>query len=63
MIGNDKGNAELWRESWEAIQNRYLERNDRTERVSLKSLEDQGIERQPTVHMGPAATAMERKRN
>lgn len=58
---NDKGNAELWRESWEAIQNRYLERNDRTERVSLKSLEDQGIERQPTVHMGPAVTAMERK--
>lgn len=58
---NDKGNAELWRESWEAIQNRYLERNDRTERVSLRSLEDQGIERQPTVHMGPAVTAMERK--
>jgi hypothetical protein len=58
---NDKDNAELWRESWEAIQNSYLERNDRTERVSLKSLVEQGIERQPTVHMGPAATAMERK--
>ncbi len=58
---SDKGNAELWRESWEVIQNGYLEKNNRTERVSLKSLANQGIERQPTVHMGPAVTAMERK--
>lgn len=30
-------------------------------RVSHKSLEAQGIEREPTLHLGPVATAMERR--
>ena len=58
---NKKENAEIWRQSWEEYQNRYLERNQRTERVSLKSYKRQGIERIPTEHMGPAASAMEKK--
>ena len=54
-------NCEVWRDSWERIQNRYLEQNQRTERVSLKSFERQGIDQVPTVHMGPAASHMEAK--
>ena len=58
---DDRGNAEMWRHDWEVIQNRYLEMANRPERVSLKSYERQGIEQIPTVHMGPAVAAMERK--
>ena len=58
---NRKENAEVWRQSWEEYQNRYLERNQRPERVSLKSYKRQGIEQIPTEHMGPAASAMEKK--
>lgn len=58
---DDRGNAEMWRHDWEVIQNRYLEMANRPERVSMKSYERQGIEKVPTVHMGPAAAAMERK--
>jgi hypothetical protein len=58
---NKKENAEVWRASWEAYQNRYLERNHCPERVSLKSYKRQGIDQIPTEHMGPAASAMEKK--
>ena len=58
---NDRGNAELWRHAWEELQNRYLEAAGRPERISMKSYQRQGIDRIPTVHMGPAVTAMERR--
>ena len=58
---DDRGNAELWRQAWEDLQNRYLEQAGRPERISMKSYERQGIDQIPTVHMGPAVTAMERK--
>ena len=55
------GNAEIWRNDWEVLQNQYLELAGRTERVSMKSFERQGIDYIPTVHMGPAAIFLERK--
>lgn len=58
---NNLGNCEVWRDAWEQIQNQYLERNGRPERVSLKSYERQGIDQIPTVHMGPAVAHMEEK--
>ena len=58
---NARGNAEMWRDDWEKLQNKYLERAGRPERVCMKSFERQGIDLIPTVHMGPAATALERK--
>ena len=61
MDWNDRGNAEKWRHDWEVMQNEYLERAGRPERISMKSYERQGIDRIPTVHMGPAVTALERK--
>lgn len=57
---DDRGNAERWRQAWEETQNRYLEAAGCPERISMKSYERQGVDQIPTVHMGPAVTAMER---
>ena len=56
---DDRGNAEKWRKDWENLQNKYLERAGREERVCLDSYEKQGIALIPTVHKGPAVCAME----
>lgn len=58
---SDQGKAELWRHGWEVITNAYLERNDRPERVDLRSFERQGIDLAPTIHLGPAVTQMEKR--
>ena len=49
------------REEWEKLVNQALARAGKKEKISHRKLEAQGIERAPTVHLGPAATAMERK--
>jgi len=58
---DNRDNAEKWRHAWEVTQNKYLEAANRPERISMKSYARQGIEQIPTVHMGPAVTAMERR--
>ena len=58
---NARGNAEIWRHDWENLQNQYLERAGRAERVCMKSYERQGLDTIPTLHMGPAVMALERK--
>lgn len=57
---NGKEQLEHWRESWENIANRYLERHGVEARIDRRTLEEQGIEREPTVHRGPQVIAMER---
>lgn len=49
------------RATWGMMTNRALERSGHAARVDHRSLEAQGIERDPTTHLGPAATAMERR--
>jgi len=51
---------EEWRETWADHQNRELERIGSSERVDHRSLEDQGIMREPQKHLGPIATEIER---
>jgi len=58
---NERKYGMVWRMGWQDFQNKYLEANGRPERVDLRSYEAQGIDRIPTVHMGPAVTAMERR--
>ena len=58
---NEQSKAELWRHGWEVVTNRYLEQSGRPERVDLRSFERQGIDLAPTVHLGPAATQMEKR--
>lgn len=45
---NDQKYCEIWRYEWEVIQNRYLEANDRPERVDLRSYARQGLDIIPT---------------
>jgi hypothetical protein len=51
----------LWRERWAEMTNDALARAGRTERVDHRTLAAQGIDREPTIHLGPAATAIERR--
>ena len=52
-----------WRAGWAEVQNRHLRRHlgPDAPQVSHLSLAERGIDRAPTVHLGPAATALERK--
>lgn len=50
------------RREWAEIQNRYLERYaPGVKKVSEKSLAEQGSDREPTQHLGPEASALERR--
>ena len=50
-----------WRERFAALTNERLRENGIEARVDHRTLEAQGIEREPTRHLGPAATAIERR--
>ena len=52
---------EHWRERWADYQNRALEKYGFEARVDHRSLEEQGIDREPTTHLGPHTQAMEDK--
>ena len=58
---NDRGKAEVWRQGWAEAVNAALERQVHAERIDHRSYERQGIEQIPTVHLGVAASAMERR--
>ncbi len=58
---NHQDKAELWRHAWEKKQNEFLEKAGNPERIDMRSYKRQGIDKVPERHMGPAATAMERK--
>ena len=49
----------IWRKSWADLQNREFERKRLSVRVSHESLAAQGIDREPTKHLGPGAIALE----
>ncbi|MEM9952465.1 MAG: MobQ family relaxase [Chloroflexota bacterium] len=50
-----------WRESWEQLQNAYLEDAGEDARVCMASYEKQGINRVPTQHMGQRAWDLEQE--
>ena len=58
---NNRENAEKWRAAWAAYANRALEAAGRSERIDHRSYERQGIDKIPSIHMGVAASQMERK--
>jgi MobA/MobL family len=59
---NSREQITKWRDAWERIQNRYLERYGHDSRVDQRSLDAQGVEREPTTHLGPQAHAMEKEK-
>ena len=59
---NERKYGEIWRQDWAVAQNAALEAAGRMERVDMRSLERQGVEdRLPQKHLGPTASALERK--
>ena len=59
---NERKYGEIWRQDWAAAQNAALKAAGRMERVDMRSLERQGVEdRLPQKHLGPTASALERK--
>jgi hypothetical protein len=58
---NSKEQLGAWREGWARHVNRQLERHGIEARVDHRTLAEQGIEREPEIHLGRAASAMERQ--
>ena len=58
---NNREKAEEWRAEWENFVNFALAEKGISEKADHRSFERQGRTEKPTVHMGVAATQMERK--
>lgn len=58
---NSTESLEAWREGWERTANRTLERHGHEPTLDRRTLEAQGIEREPSLHIGVHAQAMERQ--
>ncbi len=56
---NEDGVLRGWRYQWAQLQNRALEKAGHKARVDHRSYEDQGIDREPTRHLGKWAHRME----
>lgn len=55
------GEVAFWRERWATLVNQALEAASQPARVDHRSLADQGIEREPTFHLGPVRTGIKRR--
>ena len=53
--------VEAMRQTWASFANNALEKAGHAEKIDSRSLQAQCIGREPTHHLGPAATAMERR--
>ena len=58
---NSREQAENWRSAWAAYTNQALEAAGRPERIDHRSYQRQGVEKIPSVHLGVAATQMEKR--
>jgi ATP-dependent exoDNAse (exonuclease V) alpha subunit len=57
---NERQNCEYWREKWADIYNRQLQEKGISERVDHRSFKRQGIELEPTIHLGTTANQLEK---
>lgn len=58
---NDKGNSKKWRKDLADTINAVNEQAGVAEHWEHRSFKELGLERQPTIHLGPIASALERK--
>ena len=61
MGWDDRGNAEKWRAAWERDVNREYERRGIERPIDMRSFKRQGLDLEPTKHMGPKVAALEKK--
>lgn len=59
--GLEPNGTEWLRQVWERCANEALERAGRSERIDRRSLEAQGLERDPGIHVGPKANELAKK--
>lgn len=60
-LGPAKGEVKAIRARWEALTNERLKELGIEARIDHRSLAEQGLDREPTRHLGPAVSAMERR--
>jgi hypothetical protein len=58
---NSHAQLQEWREDWAHLCNRHLERHGHEVRIDHRSLAAQGIDREPTIHLGYAAAQMQER--
>ena len=58
---NEQTKAEEWRSAWAEAVNAAMEQNGHAERIDHRSYERQGQNLIPTIHLGVAASAMEKR--
>ena len=58
---DEHSNVEQWRTDWAREVNREYERRGMEQRIDLRSYERQGLDQEPTRHLGPAAAKMEKE--
>jgi hypothetical protein len=58
---SERGSTERLRQLWEKHANSALKAARTSQRIDRRSLEAQGIDREPTIHEGPRAQAMDRR--
>src|SRR5690606_34191246 len=58
---NKKDLLETWRESWQEHANKALELAGHEVRIDHRTLEAQGIERVPQIHLGAKVIEMEKR--
>jgi len=58
---NDKNNIEIWRKKWADYTNKALENAGFDIRIDHRTLEAQGIDRIPQIHIGPKVLEMEKR--
>ncbi|MDR0813464.1 MAG: MobA/MobL family protein [Oscillospiraceae bacterium] len=58
---NDKALLEKWRENWASVCNEKLKSKGIDERIDHRTLLEQGVLREPTIHLGRGAIELEKK--
>jgi hypothetical protein len=63
MLTTERGSTERFREGWEQEANIALERAGHDVRIDRRSLADQGIDREPQLHVGAASERLAEKQH
>ena len=58
---NDRKDFKQWRKAWADFANAALERGGFAERIDHRSLVEQGLDREPTIHVGPSGKQIEHR--
>ena len=58
---NEQSKAEEWRKAWAESVNSHLEKQNHPSRIDHRSYARQGLDQVPTIHLGIAASQMERR--